>query len=553
LLYYLHIPKSAGTSLRSLCKCIYGSNLIEVYRRIDPDYVRSLGSICNKDSVLFGHFCFSLHLLLGDSNPRYMTVLRDPVERVVSWYKSVVRDPTAEQFDRIYRDRLSLAEAVELGIAAEVNNHAVRVLSGNYKNWKLKYHLLNRVARLHGKEQYQFDGKRYLDSAVANLNNFFCYVGITERLDRFADFISRQSGMASGSLLVPREDVAPPMDLKLDSQTLSVIQRANELDLILYKHVALKLRNQEAWYPVDVGPRTLLSRLQVSRLAIPRSRVSPVVLGDMGPAQNHYGFLCAPAQTDLDHARNVARMFLTQFENYVMDQRRDCILVQHKDLDSSQEHGLPLRLDRYLQSQLPWAKLRDSEDGRTVAHLNRWMNRWRREGFSAEVHRLFQKYLRTEIAHLGFPVANAPEGDPVPFLQFRLGALSPASLQCSGDGQLTLKDDHAEITVTGSDFWVILPLPVFDAVDVHEIWVSVKGVIGNICSLYWRGQNEDFSEERCLHVPYKPGPYWQVIRFGTFTHPLWTGSIAALRLDLFNSHTSDVAGTGLLRSLRAVE
>ena len=63
--------------MRHLFASVFEERLVEVYG--DLDSIR-----CAPDSVLFGHFCFSLHKRLGDRAPSYMTVLRDPVDRVIS-------------------------------------------------------------------------------------------------------------------------------------------------------------------------------------------------------------------------------------------------------------------------------------------------------------------------------------------------------------------------------------------------------------------------------------------------------------------------------------
>ncbi len=270
MLYYLHIPKSAGTSVRELFKRTYGDRLIEIYRRMDTAYAQELKPRCRPDSVFFGHFSFSMHLRLGDENARYMTILRNPVDRVISWYRSVLRDPEAEQKERIQRDRLTLAEAVELGICPELNNHAVRVLTGNCRIWQTKLKARDYYStRLLGKQVYQVNGKRYLDTAIANLNNYFCFVGIVEKLDQLTQFLSERGVVAAGEAHVPKVNVAPPMETPIDSQTLTVIRKANELDSMLYETVAAKINRGEAWYPLVPRSRSLLTRFQVARLGIP--------------------------------------------------------------------------------------------------------------------------------------------------------------------------------------------------------------------------------------------------------------------------------------------
>ena len=100
---------------------------------------------------------------------------------------------------------------------------------------------------------------------------------------------------------------------------------------------------------------------------------------------------------------------------------------------------------------------------------------------------------------------------------------------------------------------MILPFETFEAGSAHEVWVSLNGAIGDVCSLYWRGPDETFSEERSIHLPFWPGMHWQVIRFRAADRPQWKGTIAGLRLDVFNIHHTGATGTGRIRWVRLME
>jgi len=273
MLYYLHIPKAAGNSVRELFSRVYGEKLVGVYGAMDDAYAASLKPLCQKDSVLFGHYSFSLHLRLGDPDAEYMTILRNPIDRVISWFKWVARRPQSNLYERIHRDGLTLAEAIQEGIGPQVNNHAVRILSGNCRLWPVKHRVRDYwSARVLGKQIYQMNGKRYLDAAIANLNDHFCFVGIVERLDQLTQFLVRRGVKAAENESVGRANVAPPMEIPIDSQTLEVIRKANQLDLMLYEQIAGKINRGEPWYPVEPTSRSPLARFNVARLAIPRER-----------------------------------------------------------------------------------------------------------------------------------------------------------------------------------------------------------------------------------------------------------------------------------------
>jgi hypothetical protein len=228
LLYYLHIPKSAGTSVRRLFASVFEDRLVEVYGNLDA--IR-----CAPDSVLFGHFCFSLHKRLGDPAPRYMTVLRDPVDRVISWYRHQTRASDSRFYREIHERGLTLGEIIDRGLAHEVNNHSVRMIcTDSPLKWQHARDAFS--SKLTGKKFYQFDAGRHLKLAFERIRRSFCFVGVVERFDLLLNFVAELAGK-TGEFAVPKENIAPNHDLKVDTQTLDLIKRANRLDYELFEAV----------------------------------------------------------------------------------------------------------------------------------------------------------------------------------------------------------------------------------------------------------------------------------------------------------------------------
>jgi hypothetical protein len=122
----------------------------------------------------------------------------------------------------------------------------------------------------------------------------------------------------------------------------------------------------------------------------------------------------------------------------------------------------------------------------------------------------------------------------------------------SPDGYLEKAADYAVVKVRGIDFWIILPFEPFDAERVKEVWVSARGDIGEVFSLYWHGPHSHFSEERTITVRYTPSSHWSVLSFPVNTHPQWRGTIRELRLDLFNGNRPPHQGSGQVRWVRLV-
>jgi len=267
--------------------------------------------------------------------------------------------------------------------------------------------------------------------------------------------------------------------------------------------------------------------------------------------RNFYSFGRAEGDTDLDHARTLAHSFTSYCEEYRMSRHLDDgLLVRYAELVNGKEE-LRLMLERRYGIHADWEKVDRPERHQTAAGLERSVNRWQREAIPGGVRRFFEKHLREEMACLGFAAGDATEAYPA--VEFRTGALDVSRMEQSADGALELRQEYADVTTRGPDFWMTLPFAPFDAAAASEVWVSLNGMIGDVCSLFWRARDEGFSEDRSIHLQFFPGMHWQVIRFRAAAHALWKGAIAELRLDVFNVHHRGRIGSGRIRWVRLIE
>jgi hypothetical protein len=227
-LVFLHIPKTAGISLRKVlleARAPYGS-----YRIIHPiddcaslakksvEFRRSLG-------LVEGHLYFGVHEIL----PRpcvYMTMVRHPVERVLSYYSFVREAPEHHLHAAIAGAGLSLGQCIEGRLTIELDNFMVRCLTGLHRVWTP----FGGVTR-----EMLTEAKAHLDSIAA--------IGLTERFEesvaRFASMFQWPAEIASAVPRLNRTRHRLGCD-ELGASERTAVEGCNQLDIELYEYT-LKL------------------------------------------------------------------------------------------------------------------------------------------------------------------------------------------------------------------------------------------------------------------------------------------------------------------------
>lgn len=238
MLYFMHVPKTAGTSLRTLVtRALFPGRVRDVYEDYGYWNTAALRRHVGEGDVLYGHFCHGFHALLGDRRPRYVTVLRDPVERVVSLYWHQRKSPTSPFHALINGQDLSIADFVEARLTEETDNHQVRMLAAHYGRLRRWREIAgNRLCRaLTGKPTRPLLTGTLLRRASANIRACFVHVGRTEDMGATLDALADLAGVDRAGLDLGRENVLRPEGYQLSRGDRRAIENANELDLELYE------------------------------------------------------------------------------------------------------------------------------------------------------------------------------------------------------------------------------------------------------------------------------------------------------------------------------
>lgn len=223
-LLFVHIPKTAGSTLNAVLDVNYPANTIysvespiatslDSFRRLSPDRKRSL-------RVIRGHGVLGLHAEL-EQPCLYATLLRNPIDRVVSQYNFIRNAPGHPRYGDVLQRAGTLQDYLENHVNPQADNGQVRALAG--------LPLLNDADVPFGA-----CSDSMLASARANLARC-ALVGLTENFDAFLVLASRLLGWKH--LLYTRRKVgrARPSVEALSSSERDLILACNVLDMELYR------------------------------------------------------------------------------------------------------------------------------------------------------------------------------------------------------------------------------------------------------------------------------------------------------------------------------
>jgi hypothetical protein len=226
---FLHIPKTAGSTLNGIIDHQFKRTATftrhpHFSQEFNDEFKKLSEAQRERIRLVKGHMFFGLHEFLPQP-AAYITMLRDPVDRIISYYYHTVRHPNYEKvYNNVVSRHMSLKDFASCGLTDSFENGQTRLLSG---------------------VQEGDTAKEILERAKKNLQEHFAVVGLTERFDETLILLKRILGWRN--IFYTKLNVGMNRSKKkedIPKETLSIIEKYNELDIELYRYAQERFEEQ---------------------------------------------------------------------------------------------------------------------------------------------------------------------------------------------------------------------------------------------------------------------------------------------------------------------
>ena len=229
---FLHIGKTAGTTLATILARYYtAQETFEIYPKRYYETVETLTSLPAgrraEIRLLQAHAAFGVHEYLP-APATYITMFREPIDRVVSLYYFARRVPKHYLHQPIVGVNLDIERFVSSGLSWEMDNGQLRVVTGHIHD-------------------IEIGGctRALLDEAKRNLTQHFSVVGLSGRFDESVLLTKRRLAW-KGFPVYRKQNVTAgrPTTERLSKSALAAIRKHNELDEELYEWVSARFQRE---------------------------------------------------------------------------------------------------------------------------------------------------------------------------------------------------------------------------------------------------------------------------------------------------------------------
>ncbi|MGY2339191.1 sulfotransferase family 2 domain-containing protein [Pseudomonas sp. SDO5532_S415] len=232
-LYYLHIPKTAGTSLIAFLDAQFDHSQICPAQLLPELFKLDRDNVAGYDYYR-GHLWFDLNRYIG-KDLNYITMLRDPVQRTISWYSHVKRDPNAYRHDRVVGENWSLLDFVtDKDTQWDMVNTQTLFLAADLDFDQLSKDPVGYGTATVKSYAARINDRALLDLAKSRLEKFM-FFGIAEKMNHSLHLLSNALDVyPQFSHQKLRVSDNRPADSEISNEAISAIREITSLDQELY-------------------------------------------------------------------------------------------------------------------------------------------------------------------------------------------------------------------------------------------------------------------------------------------------------------------------------
>lgn len=217
---FVHMFKAGGTSLRQVIRNQFrGARVFEFLGDFEGANAWRARPQSERDGfdLLIGHQHYGHHEFL--TRPAtYMTMLRDPVERVLSYYYYVKRYKSHNAYKLGFTDETTIEEFVFEGPYIQLDNIQTRLLNPQPET------------------QYPFGSidEKMFETALANLGSIH-RVGVVERMEDFMELLRMAEGWSIPHVPMQNRTADRPESERHSEAVIERIKELNRFDIRLYQ------------------------------------------------------------------------------------------------------------------------------------------------------------------------------------------------------------------------------------------------------------------------------------------------------------------------------
>ena len=244
-LVFLHIPKTAGTTLHLIIERQYNpGNIVTIHTSVEnAQQISRLQNLPStqkqKIKVIKGHTFYGWHQLMPQPCI-YFTLLRNPVERFISNYYFMLKTEGHVLGQQLLKQKVTLEDFVSW---TGEDNYQTRFLAKNIGEADLDIRESECT-------------RATLERAKKNLRKNFAVVGTVEEFDTTLLLLKKTFGWKNVFYKVKNKNKQRPSNSLISQETLSLIEEKNQLDLELYQYATEILqtlvKNQDKSFEKEV-------------------------------------------------------------------------------------------------------------------------------------------------------------------------------------------------------------------------------------------------------------------------------------------------------------